>query len=228
MKREKTGGIFLKLIYSNAWLYKLWFEVKPAIKSFLSSDTCTVENKGLARIHKDIKGENHSIQIEKGCVLQNVSFRIRGKNNRIIFGENCTVRKGCSFWMEGENISIEIGSGTSMNHTVHFCAQENGVSIVVGKDCMFANNIIVRTSDSHPIYDLHTGNRLNFPKDVHIGDHVWIAPNTKIMKGAEIGEGSIIGSDSMVTRCIPANSLAVGHPARVVKSDIEWTRQSIF
>lgn len=93
---------------------------------------------------------------------------------------------------------------------------------------MFSNHIIVRTSDSHPIYDMATGNRINPAKDIYIGDHVWIAPDTKIMKGAVIGNGSIIGSNSMVSKEIPANSLAVGMPAKVVKQDIKWTREDII
>lgn len=130
--------------------------------------------------------------------------------------------------MEGNNITIVIGAGTTFTHTVHFCAQEDGVAIEVGEDCMFSNNIIVRTSDAHPIYDIQTDIRLNPPKNVVIGNHVWIAPNTKVMKGAVIGDGAIIGSDTMVSKCIPPNSLAVGHPAKVVKHDVKWTREPLF
>ena len=97
--------------------------------------------------------------------------------------------------MEGDNISITIGAKTTFTHTVHFCAQENDMFIVVGEDCMFSNSIVVRTSDSHPIYDIRTHTRINPPKPVVVGSHVWIAPNSKIMKGADIGDGAIIGSN---------------------------------
>ncbi len=130
--------------------------------------------------------------------------------------------------MEGDNISITIGKGTSFTHTVHFCAQEDNVRIVVGEDCMFSNNIIVRTSDSHPIYDAITNQRINNPADVIIGKHVWIAPNSKVFKGVTIEDGSIIGSNSLVTRNIPSSCLAVGSPAKVVKQDIKWTRDALF
>ena len=92
---------------------------------------------------------------------------------------------------------------------------------------MFSNTIIIRTSDSHPIYN-NQGIRINPAKSIHVGDHVWIAPNSKIMKGVTIGNGSIIGSDTIVTKDIPDNVLAVGHPAKVVKTDIRWTREAIF
>ena len=217
-----------KIVYSNALLYELAAFIRKIRENIFSKANYTIENKGFARIIRDIQGDGHSICIEEGCVLKNVKFHIRGHNNTIIFEKDCVVGNNCSFWMEGNNILITIGAGTTFTHTVHFCAQESGVSIRVGKDCMFSNNIIVRTSDSHPIYSLEDGTRINPAKNVIIGDHVWIAPNTKIMKGAIIGSGAVIGSDTMVTKTIPENALAVGHPAVVVKNGIKWTRESLF
>ena len=133
----------------------------------------------------------------------------------------------CSFWMEGNNISIIVGDNTTFTHSVHFCAQEDNMSIIVGDDCMLSNTITVRTSDSHPIYN-EDGVRINGPQSVNIGNHVWIAPGTKIMKGAKIMDGAIIGSNTFVTKEIPENSLAVGSPAKVVKTNVHWTREQIF
>lgn len=188
----------------------------------------SIENHGIISIKKYIDGKNNKIVVGKKTILNNTKIRIVGNNNRIIFGENVVVGPKCSFWMEGNNITIQIGNGTTFTHTVHFCAQEDNISILVGEDCMFANTIIVRTSDSHPIYDLKTRQRINPAKDVIIGNHVWIAPNTKIMKGANIGNNSIIGSNTMVTKSLPSNCLAVGSPAKIVKTSINWTREKIF
>jgi acetyltransferase-like isoleucine patch superfamily enzyme len=188
-----------------------------------------LENYGRARLVKDIKGQDNRIEINKGCKLYDTMIRIRGDKNIIVFEEDCIVGKGCSFWMEGDNISIIIGRGTTFTRDVHFCTQENGMSIKVGQDCMFSNNIIVRTSDSHPIYDVESGKRINAPAKVVIGNHVWIAPNAKIMKGSEIDDNSIIGSDTMViSGKIDSNTLAVGHPAKVVKTNIRWTREALW
>lgn len=96
-------------------------------------------------------------------------------------------------------------------------------SITVGNDCMFSNNIIIRTSDAHTIYDLQTNERLNPAKDIIIGNHVWIAPNSRIMKGAVIEDGVVVGSNTMVTKHIPSNVLVVGMPARIVKENIGWS-----
>lgn len=219
--------IIKKIIFSNLWFYSAVKWIKSIYRSFFCGNF-RLENKGVALVNKDIQGKNHSILIEEECILCNTKIYIRGNNNKIIFEKGCHIGENCSFWMEGNNISIIIGEGTTFTHTVHFCAQEDGTTITVGKDCMFSNNIIVRTSDSHPMYDIENGNRINMPHDVLIGEHVWIAPNTKIMKGAIIGNGAVIGSDTMVTKEIPTNSLAVGHPAKVVRQNIEWTREKLF
>lgn len=130
--------------------------------------------------------------------------------------------------MEGNHITIEIGASTTFTHTVHFCAQEDNSSIRIGEDCMFSNNIVVRTSDSHPIYDLNTRQRINPAKNVSIGRHVWIAPNTKIMKGAKIGNNAIIGSNTIITNEIPCNCLAVGAPGKIVKQTSTGQEKNYF
>jgi len=92
---------------------------------------------------------------------------------------------------------------------------------------MFSNTIIVRTSDAHPIYNAE-GERINMAKSVTIGSHVWVAPSSVIMKGAKIGDGSIVASHSMVNSEVPCNCLVAGMPSRVVKTDIHWTRENVL
>ena len=184
--------------------------------------------KGSARLKKDIEGKDHSVLVSEGCFLEDAVIRIRGERNSLVFGEKCMVGPGCSFWMEGNDISVVVGAGTTFTRNVQINAQEDGSHIEIGEDCMFSNHIIVRTSDSHPIYSLETGARLNPPQDVKIGDHVWIAPDVKIMKGACIGSGSVIGSNTMVSGEVPENVLAVGYPAKVVKEKIRWSREELF
>jgi acetyltransferase-like isoleucine patch superfamily enzyme len=65
-------------------------------------------------------------------------------------------------------------------------------------------------------------------KDIHIMNHVWIAPKSVIMKGAVVGDGCVIGQYSLVNKQIPKNCLAVGMPAKVVKENIRWTREDVL
>lgn len=198
---------------------------------FLSRDyfciNAKVINRGSGTFHKMIVGKDNLIRIGKETKLHGTVFHIKGNQNIIEIGDNCTIGKGCSFWIEANNAKIIIGNGTTFVQHIHFNAQEEGMQINVGSSCMFSNHIVVRTSDSHPIYDIETGERINPAKNVTIGNNVWVAPDTKIMKGACIGDGCVIGSNSMVNKVIDANTLAVGTPARVAKTNIRWTREEI-
>lgn len=180
------------------------------------------------KIKKHVKGEDNKLRIGKNVFLNNPTIRVIGNHNCIVFDDNVTIGPKCSFWCEGDNIEIHIGKGTSFTTVCHINAQENNSKIIIGEDCMFSNNIIVRTSDSHPIYDIKTGMRINPAKNIIIGRHVWIAPQTIIMKGVTIGEESIVGSRTIVTKDIPSHCLAVGTPAKVVKENILWTRENII
>lgn len=215
---------FLKRIFSKSYTMRKIFYFLRNVKYSWGG---VVDNHGVIKIRRFVKGENNRIIIGKNTHLNGTSFRIVGNNNTIEFGDNVRIGDACSFWAEGNNIKIYIGDYTTFTRTVHVNAQEDNSEIYMGKDCMLSNTIIIRTSDSHPIYN-NEGIRINPAKSIHIGDHVWIAPNSKIMKGVNIGDGCIIGSDTMVTKDLLSNVLAVGHPAKVVKTDVRWTREMLF
>lgn len=183
-----------------------------------------IENHGNGRIMKDVIGKNNLVQIGKGSMIHKCRIRIRGNHNTIVIGEDCKIMKNCSFWILGNNCSIILGNHVTMQHSNHFQASEDGMSITVGNDCMFSNNIIVRTSDNHGIFDADTKQRLNEADHVKIGNHVWIAPNSRIYKGSNIEDGVIVGSNTLVTKRVPSNTLVVGMPSHVVKENVVWSR----
>lgn len=204
------------------------FGIKTKIRSLIYLLSSNVSNLSHARINYDIIGRNNNISIGLHCKFSKLSLRIRGENNKIVVEDGVYIGPNCSFWMEGNNIEIVIGKNSSFTRLCHLCAQEDNTFIRIGEDCMFSNHIIVRTSDSHPMYDMETGLRTNPPKSVSIGNHVWVAPDSKIMKGSIIGDGAIVGSNTIVNKEFPSNSLIVGMPGKVVKTNVKWTRESLF
>jgi len=216
-------GTLKRIIYSNF----LFEGVYTTVSRLKHSGGISLTSKGYGRIKKDCVGSDNSVIIGEHSEIHKPEIFIRGNGNKLIIGKNCIVGSGCSFRMEGNNITIKVGDETTFTRDVQLCAQENGSKISVGNDVMFSNTIIVRTSDSHPIYNAE-GQRINLPADVNIGNHVWIAPNSKVFKGVSIGDGAIIGSDSLVTKNVQSGSLAVGHPARIVKENITWTRERLY
>jgi len=86
--------------------------------------------------------------------------------------------------------------------------------ITIGNDCMLASRAYVTDADWHDIY-----NRVAVGKGapVSIADNVWIGDSAIVCKGVTIGENSVIGAGAVVTADVPANVVAAGNPARVVK-----------
>lgn len=170
-------------------------------------------------------GKNNVFFADKGCFLDNTFVEVRGNNNIIKLGKNVKMREKCHLYIIGNNCKIDIGDNVTMTSYIHLEVNEDNQYILIGEDCMFSNHIICRTNDSHPIYKKDTLERINPPKSIVIGNHVWIAAGVSILKGVHIKDGSIIGLNSIVTHDIPSYSLAVGAPAKVVKEDVEWTRK---
>jgi len=86
--------------------------------------------------------------------------------------------------------------------------------VEIGDDCMLASRAYVTDSDWHDIY-----NRIAVGKSapVLIADNVWIGDSAIVCKGVTIGENSIIGAGAVVVDPVPANVVAAGNPARIVK-----------
>ena len=90
-----------------------------------------------------------------------------------------------------------------------------GSEIVIGDSVMMAQGAFITDSDWHGVYDRSLSVGESIP--VHIGRNVWIGDSAIVAKGVTIGENSIIGAGAIVVRDIPANVIAVGNPATVVR-----------
>jgi acetyltransferase-like isoleucine patch superfamily enzyme len=183
------------------------------------------EGASLSEVRLDIIGDNNRIKIGAGCVLSNVYFRIRGSGHQIEFCTNCRVSRGAVLWFEDRDGVLQVGSGTTMVE-IHIAVTENS-SVIIGEDCMFANDIDIRTGDSHSVIDTQTGERLNYPGDVVISRHVWVAPHTVILKGVSIGENSIIATGAVVTKSCEPGVIMGGNPAKAIKNGVSWKRERV-
>jgi acetyltransferase-like isoleucine patch superfamily enzyme len=183
------------------------------------------EGASLSEVRLDIIGDNNRIKIGPGCVLSNVYFRIRGSEHQIEFGANCRVSRGAVLWFEDREGVLRVGSGTTMVE-VHIAVTESS-KVIIGDDCMFANDIDIRTGDSHTVIDTQTSERLNYAGDVVISRHVWIAPHTVVLKGVNIGENSIIATGAVVTKSCEPGVIMGGNPAKAIKTGVSWKRERV-
>jgi acetyltransferase-like isoleucine patch superfamily enzyme len=91
----------------------------------------------------------------------------------------------------------------------------SATAVTIGDGCMMAQDACITDSDWHDLYDrsLPVGNT----EAVQIGNNVWIGDSAIINKGVTIGDNAVIGAGSIVLKDVPANAIAVGNPASVVK-----------
>ena len=125
---------------------------------------------------------------------------------------------GSHIWMEAP-IHFAYGSNTHMGD--HVYANFN-LTVVDDGEChigsyvMFAPNVVISTT-GHPLHPSFRDKGAQFSLPVTIKDHVWIGSNVTIMPGVTIGENSVIGAGSVVTKDVPANVVACGVPCRVMR-----------
>ncbi len=135
-----------------------------------------------------------------------------GKYAQIICARDSCVRF-TSWSRNPKEAEIRIGDFCLIAPGVRISAAK---SIHIGNNCMFAANVIISDSDWHGIYNRIRPFRCTKP--VVIGNNVWLGERVIVTKGVSIGDNSVVGAGAIVTKDIPANCVAAGNPAQVVKS----------
>ena len=129
------------------------------------------------------------------------------------------------FGSTGEHISVEppfrcdYGSNTYIgeNFYANFdCIILDVAKVFIGDNCFFGPRVCVFTP-AHPIDAEVRNTGIEYGKEIHIGNNVWVGGNTVINPGVTIGNNVVIGSGSVVTKDIPDNVVAVGNPCKVIR-----------
>jgi acetyltransferase-like isoleucine patch superfamily enzyme len=139
---------------------------------------------------------------------------------RVVVGEGCVFLSGHTDNLIGVNrpcivsvynlgTVVDIGGGTGFSGTVIGAFR----GITIGKNVKCGANTLITDGDWQPV-DVRCGE----PRPVVIGDIVWLGVGAMVLKGAKIGENTVIGANSVVTGEIPANVVAAGNPCRVIRS----------
>ena len=150
---------------------------------------------------------------------------IRNKKN-IDLGKNLTTGIGCR--IEGFPISdacevvLKFGENVQMNDYVHITAAK---SVEIGDNVLMASKIYI-SDCSHGSYlgDSNDSNPFTSPiarplsvKPVKIENNVWLGEFVSVLPGVIIGQGTIVGANSVVSKSLPPNVIAVGSPAKPIK-----------
>lgn len=147
-------------------------------------------------------------------------------NSTLAIGNNLTLKsstihnyvginKPCSIAVSND-AELIIGNNCGMSGTSIFASTK----IIIGDYCNFGGNTCLWDTDFHPIDYLHR--RAHLEEEIRtapiiIGNDVFVGANSIILKGVTVGDRSIIGAGSVVTKNIPPDEIWAGNPARFIK-----------
>lgn len=171
-----------------------------------------------------ISGNDNTIEIEPLTRLRKCRIFVKGSYNHIHIGKECTLNE-LEIWIEDDGNTVEIGANTWVTGKNHFAVTE-GTQLKIGEKCLFSQEIMIRTGDSHSILD-NSGRRINHAKVVEIGNHVWIGHRVSVLKGTRIGQDSVVGTGAVVAGQFDERIVLAGVPAKVIKDNISWNSERI-
>lgn len=111
----------------------------------------------------------------------------------------------------GENLHVGARTFVNANLTALDVA-----AITIGEDCQIGPDVQLLTP-THPVEPQPRRDKLEAARPITIGDNVWLGGGVIVCPGVTIGENTVVGAGAVVTRDLPANVVAVGNPARVVR-----------
>lgn len=159
------------------------------------------------------------IGLGKGCRFHGRTFFRRYPLSRIVIGNECTFLSSPNANLIGVNrpCMISTMTGEAQVRIGHRCGFSGTVlaafvRIELGDNVICGANTLITDSDWHP-----EDPRAGAPAPVVIGNNVWLGVNATVLKGARIGDNSVIGAGSIVVCDIPANVVAAGNPCKVIK-----------
>jgi acetyltransferase-like isoleucine patch superfamily enzyme len=208
--------------FKTAYLNFKYLPFKQAIKMpiFVVRSTLLNRTKGKVIIHSE-KIEPGMIRIGYMHVglfdnkIHKVAWEVEGEIN--FFG-GALIKYG---------VKIIVIKGAILNIGDKFRITTNS-SIICYKKITFGSNVIISwdtiimDTDFHKILDLN-GNIINSPKEISIGDNVWIGMRVTILKGTKVENNNIIASNSLLNKPFDGSfQIIAGNPAKVVKKDVTW------
>lgn len=143
-----------------------------------------------------------------------------GRNSRLTIDGDLVIGNGTSIFIDDE-AHLFIGGRRSESAAGITERSRRMVRnhVHIGYDSIIAWNVFITGCDWHTIAGK------SYQEDVFIGDHVWIALNSTILKGSRVGNGCVVGAHSLVPgTTLPENCLAAGNPANIIKKNVAWRR----
>jgi acetyltransferase-like isoleucine patch superfamily enzyme len=153
--------------------------------------------------------------------LQTDGLCFVGPGVKFEIGRNAVVKLGRWCWI-GHGTKIRAHEGVVKIGAKSVLGQECTISsfqhVEVGRECIVADRVMMIDFD-HGVVEVERPIRLQgiYKRDVKVGHNCWIGYGACILRGVTVGDNSVIGTSSVVTKDLPANSVSAGIPARVLR-----------
>ena len=170
-----------------AWLIVRWAYLKLRFRGRLQTD-------GLCFV-----GPGVTLEIKKGAVLR------LGRWSWIGHGSKIRAHEG----------EVEIGAKTVLGQDCTISAFQH---VSIGRECILADRVMLIDFD-HGMVEVERPVRLQgiYMRDVNVGHNCWIGYGACLLRGVTVGDNAVLGTSAVVTRDIPANAVAAGVPAKVLR-----------
>lgn len=176
-------------------------------------------NERLVRIWQGIMSRGRIVifralgmQIGSRCWVQGIEWPLRMRGIRL--GDRAMLDRGITLLATNDEARIIIGRSAYLNRGVFIDASEH---VEIGEEAMIGPRCYL-TDHDHAFNGTAAAGALPLVSAAtRIGARCWLGAQVVVLKGVTIGEGAVIGAGSIVTKDVPARSLAVGNPARVIR-----------
>jgi acetyltransferase-like isoleucine patch superfamily enzyme len=175
-----------------------------------------------------INAFSNSASFDKELVRIDLTTEI--SNNR---GDKSYIKIGNNSWIRGQLLIFKSGGEIIIGENCFVGDSSriwSAVKVLIGNNVLISHNVNIHDSTSHPLDSkerhedfLHVRaiglqDKMNIGQEqIDIGNDVWIGFNATILKGVKIGNGAIIGANTVITKDVPPYAVVVGNPQRIIK-----------
>lgn len=169
-----------------------------------------------------VKFKNKNISIGKYCLID-WDTKIKNNKNKLLIGDNVYLRSNKNGYHAGMpfsttilldkiNASCYIGNNCRINGAYIHAKKQ----ISIGNNTVIASGVNILDSNGHQVLSYNRTQGTDEPREIKIGNNVWIGLNSTILKGTIIGDNTIVAAGSVVKGEIPKNVIIQGNPGIIV------------
>ena len=183
------------------------------------------------------KGTNNIVEIWEPCRFRKYiagnrrsKLDINGSNNKITIKPTVYIYNSIRVIGIGNNCQLNIGRDMFQTGSLWIdYADIDDINVSIGDNCMFGYKVNLMCGDHHTIYSMSTGEVLNYPKKgITIGNHVWLAKNTIVLKEVDLPDNSVVAAGTTVSKSfVQPNIIIGGSPNRILKEHINWALENV-